>query len=103
MVDEFRRKSNGVSNKYKMRNKFCSQNLMEAFHKHGLAYYEDNRIYVEGTGCSGVQYVVVMKEIVVNCCEYCEELSDSVNDLEIIDHVKERQLLKKGSAFWALL
>ena len=35
----------------------------------------------------------------MNCCEYCNELSDFVNDLEIIDHGKECQLLKKTLLF----
>jgi len=39
-------------------------------------------------------------ELAVNCCEYRKEISDSVNDLEIIDRVNECQLLKKNSAFW---
>lgn len=72
---------------------------MEPHQKHGLVY-EDNRIYVKGIGFLGAQYVVVVRDLVVNCCEYCNELSDSVSDLEIIDHVNECQLLKKDSAFW---
>jgi hypothetical protein len=40
---------------------------MEALQKHGLADYEDNRIYVKGIGFSGAQFVVI-KDIVVNFC-----------------------------------
>lgn len=72
---------------------------MQPLQKHGRVY-EDNRIYVKGIGYSGAQYFVVVKDLVVNCCEYCNELSDSVNDLEIIGHVNECQLLKEDSASW---
>jgi hypothetical protein len=82
-----------------MRKKVCSRNLIEPTQKHGLVY-EENIIFVKGIDYSGAQYFVVVKDLVVNCCEYCNEISDSVNYLEIIDHMNECQLLKKDSAFW---
>ena len=34
-----------------------------------------------------------------NSCKYCNELSDSINDFEITDHVNDLQLLKKALLF----
>ena len=66
-----------------MHKKFCSRNLMEPLQKHGLMY-EDNRIYVKGIGHLGEQYFAVVKILVLNCCENCNEISGSENDLEIL-------------------
>ena len=56
-----------------MPEKFCSRNVMEPHQKHGYVFV-DNRLYVQGIGFSGAPYVVVVKDLVVTCCEYYNEL-----------------------------